>query len=80
MINKNEPTIGFASRFGLLEIKWPALVLRRRQDQFTPLDCSAEMAAAIPGAKRTATEECGHLSTLERPDQVNAALRAWLGS
>jgi pimeloyl-ACP methyl ester carboxylesterase len=36
------------------------------------------MAAAIPEAKLLVVEECGHLSTLERPDEVNAAMREWL--
>jgi pimeloyl-ACP methyl ester carboxylesterase len=62
----------------LQKIRCPALVLCGRQDQLTPLECSEEMAAAIPGAKLVAVEECGHLSTLERPDEVNAAMREWL--
>ena len=65
-------------RPGLAKIECPALVLCGRQDQLTPLDCSEEMAAAIPGAKLVVVEECGHLSTLERPAVVNAALRGWL--
>ncbi len=65
-------------RPGLPKIKCPALVLCGRQDQLTPLECSEEMATAIPGAKLVTVEECGHLSTLERPDVVNAALREWL--
>ena len=62
----------------LPKIKCPTLVLCGRQDQLTPLECSEEMAAAIPGAELLVVEECGHLSALERPDEVNAALRAWL--
>jgi len=65
-------------RPGLAKIKCPALVLCGRQDQLTPLECSEEMAAAIPGAKLVVVEECGHLSTLERPAVVNAAMRGWL--
>ncbi|HYN26667.1 MAG TPA: alpha/beta fold hydrolase [Burkholderiales bacterium] len=65
-------------RPGLPKIKCPTLVLCGRQDQLTPLDCSEEMAAAIPRAKLVVVEECGHLSTLERPDEVNAAMRTWL--
>ena len=65
-------------RPGLPKIKCPALVLCGRQDQLTPLECSEEMAAAIPGAKLVVVEQCGHLSSLERPDEVNAAMRAWL--
>jgi pimeloyl-ACP methyl ester carboxylesterase len=65
-------------RPGLPNIKCPTLVLCGRQDQLTPPECSEEMAAAIPGAKLVLVEECGHLSTLERPEIVNAALREWL--
>jgi pimeloyl-ACP methyl ester carboxylesterase len=62
----------------LPKIKCLTLVLCGRQDQLTPPECSEEMAAAIPQAKLLVVEECGHLSTLERPDEVNAAMRAWL--
>ena len=34
----------------------------------------AEMAAAIPGAKLVVVPQCGHLSTIERPQAVNKAL------
>jgi pimeloyl-ACP methyl ester carboxylesterase len=62
----------------LPKIKCPTLVLCGRQDQLTPPECSEEMAAAIPGTNLVMIEECGHLSTLERPDEVNAAMREWL--
>ena len=65
-------------RPGLMKIKCPALVLCGRQDQLTPLENSEEMAAAIPGAKLVVVEECGHMSTLEQPEVVNAAMREWL--
>jgi pimeloyl-ACP methyl ester carboxylesterase len=32
------------------------------------------MTAAIPGAKLVVVAECGHLSTIERPQAVNKAL------
>ena len=59
-------------------IKCPTLVLCGRQDRLTPLDNSEEMARAIPGAELEVVEECGHMSTLERPAEVNSALRRWL--
>jgi pimeloyl-ACP methyl ester carboxylesterase len=62
----------------LARIKCPTLVLCGRQDQLTPLENSEEMAAAIPGAKLVIVEECGHMSTLERPQVVNKAIRQWL--
>jgi pimeloyl-ACP methyl ester carboxylesterase len=65
-------------RGDLARIGCPTLVLCGREDALTPLDRHEEMAAAIPGAELVVIEECGHLSTLERPDEVNAAMRRWL--
>ena len=65
---------------GLPKIACPTLVLCGRQDGPTPVECHEEIAAAIPGAKLTVIEDCGHLSPMERPEEVSAALRAWLGS
>lgn len=65
-------------RPGLPAIQCPTLVLCGRQDQLTPLADSESIAAAIPGAKLVVVEECGHMSTMERPEIVNRTLRAWL--
>jgi pimeloyl-ACP methyl ester carboxylesterase len=62
----------------LPDIRCPTLALVGRQDTLTPLELSEEIAAAIPGAQLKIIEDCGHLSTLEQPDAVNRALRAWL--
>jgi len=64
----------------LRQIACPALVLCGRQDAITLVSFHEEMAAAVPHARFVLVEECGHLSTLEKPDEVNAALRAWLAS
>ena len=44
----------------------------------TPPELSKEIAAGIPGARLTIIKDCGHLSTLECPGEVNAALVEWL--
>jgi pimeloyl-ACP methyl ester carboxylesterase len=62
----------------LPEIKCPALVLCGRQDQMTPLRWSEEIAALIPGAKLEIIEDCGHLTTMERPWETSVAMRQWL--
>jgi pimeloyl-ACP methyl ester carboxylesterase len=59
-------------------IACPTLVLCGRQDALTPLALHEEMAHAIPGADLRVIEDCGHLSTLEKPAEVSQALRAWL--
>ena len=65
-------------RKDLKKIACPTLVLCGRQDALTPLTGHVEMAAAIPNASLVVIEDCGHLAPLERPDAVNAAMRAWL--
>ncbi len=59
-------------------IQCETLVLCGRQDALTPLGLHEEMAAGIPHSTLFVIEDCGHLSTLERPEAVNAALRDWL--
>jgi pimeloyl-ACP methyl ester carboxylesterase len=64
----------------LASISAPALVLCGRQDQLTPPDRHEEMAAGIRGARLEVLEDCGHMSTMERPEPVNQALRRWLAA
>lgn len=66
------------SRPDLAGVRVPTLVLCGRDDVITPLDGHEEMAAGIPGAELVVLDDCGHLSTWERPEQVTAALRGWL--
>ena len=66
------------SRPGLSRIRCPTLVLCGREDQSTPVEVHREIAADIPNARLVVVPDCGHLSTLERPHAVNAALRSWL--
>ena len=68
------------SRPLLKDIRCPTLVLCGRQDQLTPLECSVEMAAGIPGAQLVILEDCGHVAPLEQPEAVNPALLRWLES
>lgn len=66
------------SRESLAAIRCPTLVLCGADDAITPPDRHDEMAALIAGARRVTIPHCGHLSTLERPEAVTAALRQWL--
>jgi pimeloyl-ACP methyl ester carboxylesterase len=66
------------SRPLLALIRCPTLVLAGEQDALTPAELAREIAAGIPGARLEIVPECGHLSTMERPDAVSRALRAWL--
>ena len=62
----------------LARIDCPTLVLCGRQDALTPLAESEAMAIGVRNARLIVIEECGHLSTLERPEEVGEALRGWL--
>lgn len=66
------------SRGDLEEIGCPTLVLCGREDALTPVHLHEEMAARIPNSRLRVVEACGHLSALERPEEVTAALREWL--
>jgi pimeloyl-ACP methyl ester carboxylesterase len=65
-------------RANLGRIAVPTLILCGRDDRLTPADLAQEMAVLVSQARLVIVEGCGHLSTLERPDQVNDALRDWL--
>ncbi|MEC8793131.1 MAG: alpha/beta fold hydrolase [Pseudomonadota bacterium] len=67
------------SRPDLPTISCPTLVAVGAHDQLTPPDLSAEMAAAIPGARLYVFDQCGHLPPLERPAETVAVLEDWLG-
>lgn len=62
------------SRPSLATIRCPTLVLVGAEDALTPPDRATEMAEAIPGARLVTVPDCGHLSTLERPEPVTRAL------
>ena len=68
------------SRPGLAAIACPTLVLCGHEDQSTPVDRHREIAADISGARLVIVPECGHLSTMERPEIVNRELRTWLAA
>lgn len=66
------------SRPGLTAIRCPTLVLVGDGDEATPPDRAAEMANGIAAARLVTIPECGHLSTLERPQDVTRAMKEWL--
>ncbi len=78
-VHQQEAIIGRAdSRPALAQIRCPTLVLCGREDALTPLALHEEMHAGIAGSTLVVIERCGHMSTLEGPDEVNDALLRWL--
>ena len=66
------------SRPTLGSIRCPTLVLVGDGDELTPPARAAEIAAGIAGAHLVSVPQCGHLSALERPEEVTRALLSWL--
>jgi 3-oxoadipate enol-lactonase len=70
------PTHDVRARLG--EVSAPTLVLVGEYDEETPLSYARALAAGIPGALLQIIPAAGHVSNLEAPEPVNAALRAHL--
>ncbi|HYR87849.1 MAG TPA: alpha/beta hydrolase [Terriglobia bacterium] len=62
----------------LAQIRCPTMVLCGRQDAWSPLAQHEYMAAAIPSGRLAVIENCGHMSTMERPEEVTEKLVEWL--
>lgn len=62
----------------LRNITCPTLVLCGREDASTTLAGHEEMMTALPNATLVVVEHCGHMSMMEQPEAVTAAMRAWL--
>ena len=68
------------SRPGLAAIGCPTLVLAGAEDEIIAPEHAQEIAAGIPHARLVTLPGCGHLSTLEQPAAVTAALVGWLSA
>jgi pimeloyl-ACP methyl ester carboxylesterase len=66
------------SRPTLSAIRCPTLVLSGDQDNTIPNSLSTEMAEAISNSALVVIPDCGHLSQVEQPQAVAAALADWL--
>ncbi|MET0292571.1 MAG: alpha/beta hydrolase [Steroidobacteraceae bacterium] len=62
----------------LAGIRVPTLVLCGHDDAWSNLARHRVLARHIPGSELVDIPECGHMSTMERPAELNQALLAWL--
>lgn len=77
-VRQQEAIMGRRDHRGRLpEIEIPTLVLVGAEDALTPPHLSQEIAEAIEWASLGVIPDCGHLATMERPESVNRALRAF---
>lgn len=68
----------FDVRERLAEIKVPVLVVTGEDDLLTPPKYGIYLTDKISGATRTHIMDAGHLLPLEKPEELNQALRAFL--
>jgi pimeloyl-ACP methyl ester carboxylesterase len=64
----------------LAEIDRPTLLLTGEHDHWSPPAAHREMHAAIAGSRLVIVPECGHMSPLEAPAAVGAAIADWLAA
>jgi pimeloyl-ACP methyl ester carboxylesterase len=78
-INQQTAIMGRAdSRPMLRELKMETLIVVGDSDQLTPPAAAKEMHELIEGSRLDVIPNCGHMSTLERPDRVTKLLVEWL--
>jgi len=65
-------------RADLAKIASPTLVMVGEADAMTPVDRARELADGIGRARLEIIAGCGHLSTLECPDEVNGHIASFL--
>jgi 3-oxoadipate enol-lactonase len=68
----------FDRRKELADIKVPTLLIAGSDDETAPPAMMAKMSQKIPGAEYVLLPDCGHLGPLDRPEEFNAALLAFL--
>ena len=88
MIERSSPAVFAAQIEALLArpdatallgaIRCPTLVLCGRDDAWSPPVRHEFMRERIPAARLVVVEDCGHMSTMERPAPVSTALADWL--
>ena len=62
----------------LSEIQCPCLILCGKQDTWSPPERHQHMAEVITDSELRLIDDCGHMSTMERPEEVVSSLEAWM--
>ena len=88
MIERKTPAVFEAQIQALLDrpdagqvlqaLRCPTLFLCGRHDAWSPLTRHREMQAMLPHSELVVIEDAGHMTTMEQPDAVSAALLRWL--
>ncbi|MCH7738154.1 MAG: alpha/beta hydrolase [Chloroflexi bacterium] len=60
-------------------VKTPALVVWGKQDAIIPVECGEMYAKLLANGTLKSIDNCGHNPQVEKPDEFNAAIAAFLG-
>lgn len=71
--------ISFDGSADLGAIVMPVLVLGARDDMIVPAFLQEELAAALPGSRKTMLDTGGHFFPVARPDAFTANVAEWVG-
>ena len=63
----------------LAEIRVPIVIVQSEHDEFIKLEHAEYLARSIPGAKLILLPTVSHFAPLQRPEQFNGVMRAFLG-
>ncbi len=66
------------SRPHLAKIACPTLVVAGREDALMPLELLEEIARGVPRGTLAVIERCGHIPSLEQPEELTELLVSWL--
>lgn len=59
-------------------IRCPTLVIHAENDKIFTLDDHQEIANHVINSKLSILEDCGHMSSMEKPEIITSLLRSWL--
>jgi pimeloyl-ACP methyl ester carboxylesterase len=62
----------------LADIHRPTLILCGKQDAWSPPERHQRMAELITDSELRLIDDCGHMSTMEQPEEVLSILEAWM--
>lgn len=76
LMQKTQPTYSAAD---LARVRVPVAIVQSEHDEFIRREHAAYLAQSIPGAELTILAGVSHFAPLQRPEQFNSAVLAFLG-
>jgi pimeloyl-ACP methyl ester carboxylesterase len=62
----------------LQQLRCPVLIVSSDQDKLRSVEESEEMARQIPQSRLELIRDCGHMTPMEKPQELAALIRDWM--